>query len=216
MEAEWNGNVAAASAFCQNMRPWSGVLGITTWADPVQQDWLGVARAIAPCANLWIPQQYDNWLAAQAVPSEETIIQPGIDLSTEFGPNNVLALVKLIAGRHESAWFWEYVYAQENQNFVRTLTAILHGETLAELPGLVDIAQELTPPDPGYQFAYVTGPNDTSLADIAGHLGVSNWFEQLYKPNMVAIESAAAAAGHAAGSSGGLVIAAGVKLNYNL
>jgi hypothetical protein len=114
METEWNGQVTAAQIFNEQMRPWPGILGVTTWADPQYQNWLGVASNIAPCVNLWIPQRYDNWLASVSLPSEETIIQPALDLSQEFGPNNVLGLAKSYANEHLSGWIWEYVYAKDN------------------------------------------------------------------------------------------------------
>ena len=216
METEWDGQVAAASLFESIMRPLPLVLGITTWADPTQQGWLGVAQALSPCANLWIPQQYDNWLANQPVPAEETILQPGVDLSSEFGPNDVLDIVKRIAARGQSAWLWDYNYAVRNQPFTRTLAAILHGEphALDQLPVAAIAAGESATPDAGFSHAYVTTAADTTLAEVGAQLGIGNWYEQLYKPNMEAIEQAARAAGHP-GSSSGVIIVAGVKLNYN-
>jgi hypothetical protein len=126
METEWDGQEEAATLFEEQMRPWPGVLGVTTWADPADQNWLGVAQALAPAVNLWIPQRYDNWLAAQVLPGEETIVQPALDLSQEFGPNAVASLANHVAAEGESAWIWEYVYAQQYPALVRQITSVLH------------------------------------------------------------------------------------------
>lgn len=126
MEVEWNGQVAAAKQFESLFRPWNGVLGVTTWADPIYQNWLGVMAALAPAVNLWIPQRYDNWLASQGLPPEATIVQAAVDLSQEFGPNNVTSQVLRIAAAGGSAWIWDNAYAQANPGLARQLTSILH------------------------------------------------------------------------------------------
>lgn len=126
METEWNYQVGAARQFESEMRPWSGVLGVTTWADPAYQGWLGVIAAIAPAVNVWIPQRYNNWLANQSMPPEVTIVQPAVDMSLEFGANNVTSIVASIARAGGSAWIWDNVYAAGNQPLARNLCAILH------------------------------------------------------------------------------------------
>jgi hypothetical protein len=126
METEWDGQVAAAEQFASIFRPWVGTLGVTTWADPIYQNWVGVMAALAPAVNVWIPQRYDNWLASQALPAEATIIQPAVDLSQEFGPNNVTSQVLRIASRGGTAWIWDNAFARANPGLARNLTAILH------------------------------------------------------------------------------------------
>lgn len=126
MEVEWNGQVQAAKLFNELMRPWPGVLGVTTWADPAYQNWDSVIAEIAPCTNLWIPQRYDNWLASQVLPPEASIVQPAVDLSQEFGPNNVTSQVLRIAAAGGSAWLWDNAFAADNPGLARQLTSILH------------------------------------------------------------------------------------------
>lgn len=213
METEWDNQLAAARLFESIMRPVPCVLGVTTWADPAYMGWLGVAQAIAPCVNVWIPQQYNSWLAAQPVPAEETIVQPGIDLSNEFGANDVVAIARAAASRRESVWVWEYTYAQRYSSLMLEIARIMH----AGPPALVaegNTAALAITPDTGFDHAVIT-TDSTSLGQLAARAGLSNWYQELYKPNMEAIEAGARAAGNPAGSSGGTVIVPGVKLNYN-
>lgn len=131
MEAEWNGQVAQAEAFAGHLRPVPGLLSISTWADPTQQDWQGVARALAPAANAWTPQQYTNWLSgasqAEYDPAIFTCIQPGIDLTQEFGHNDQATVVRaaILHGAH-TFYFWEYRVALANPDLVDQLVSIIH------------------------------------------------------------------------------------------
>lgn len=129
MEAEYNGQVAAAQLFESLMRPVAGLLSVSTWADPTQQDWLGVAEALAPCVNQWVIQQYTDWLAAQEgeYPAETfTCIAPGVDLRPEFGADNALAIVDEAVKRgQQTVFIWEYESAQANPALVRQIVAAM-------------------------------------------------------------------------------------------
>lgn len=118
MEAEWNGQVWAAQLFESIMRPWPGLLSVSTWADPNLQDWDGVALALAPCVNAWTPQRYTDWLAHQPLPPEETIVQPGVDMTGEFGVNHPL----IIAHGQPCVFAWEYQSALANPGLSNALT----------------------------------------------------------------------------------------------
>ena len=80
METEWNGNVAAAQLFASIMKPMTQPLSVTIVADPTVQNWNGVLAALAPVVNSWVPQYYDTWLSQQSLPSEATVVQPGVDI----------------------------------------------------------------------------------------------------------------------------------------
>lgn len=127
MEVEWNGQVQAADLFESIMRPWPGKLIVSTWADPLQQDWANVVKALAPCVDAWGPQQYDNWLDAQnqqLVNLGETVIFPELDLSQEFGPNDVLGNVRTALQRgQKSIWFWELALAERDPRLLRACIA---------------------------------------------------------------------------------------------
>lgn len=172
METEWDNQVAAAQHFEQIMRPAPIILGVTSWADPAYQGWIMVTQALAPAVNYWVPQQYDNWLAEQPLPSEVTIVQPGIDLSQEFGPNGVVSIVDRIAARGESCWIWEYTYAEQNPGLMRQISAILHAEHTSIVEGGTVSGPESTFPET-YQD-YTTRSED--LADgvrgLAARYGV--------------------------------------------
>lgn len=131
MEAEYNGATAAASLFESLMRPVPGLLSVSTWADPVQQQWEGVAHTIAPCVNQWVIQQYTNWLAAQEGqydPAVFTCIAPGVDLRPEFGADNALAIAEAArAHGHQTLYIWEYESARANPGLVRQIVAAMAG-----------------------------------------------------------------------------------------
>lgn len=66
-----------------------------------------------------------------------------------------------------------------------------------------------TAPGSGKAAYQTTGE---SLADIAKKLGLSNPYQELFQPNMSAIETAARAAGFPGGSDQGSILPAGVWL----
>ena len=129
MEAEYNGQTAAAQLFESLMRPVAGLLSISTWADPVEQQWEGVAHDLAPCVNQWVIQQYTNWLAAQEGqydPAVFTCIAPGVDLRAEFGADDPVAIARAAkAHGHQTLYIWEYESAKANPALCRELVAVM-------------------------------------------------------------------------------------------
>lgn len=209
MEVEWNGQVAAAERFAALMRPLSGALYISTWADPYQQNWAGVVRALAPIASAWGPQQYNNFLAAQEsqlIALNERCIQPAVDLTGEFGANDPVAIAKkaLAHGQH-SLWLWEYEPAMRNPTLVRSLVSVMRG---APVPPV----NPPNPPGPPTTRQYSIESGDT-LSGIATKLNLPNWFQDLYLPNRAAIEAAAHAHGRPTSDNGSLIFP-GTVLSY--
>ncbi len=211
MEVEWNGRVAEAERFAALMRPVAGMLYLTTWSDPYQQDWSGVTRALAPCVNAWVPQQYNNWLAAQEgqlTALGETCIQPAFDLTSEFGANDPFALTRQARARgHTTIWLWEYQPALRNPNLTRGITAAM-GNPLASGAPVTLPAPQRSP----RQHVYVVRAGDT-LSAIATRLNLPNWYADLYLPNRGAIEATAKAHGQP-NSHDGALIYPGEALNY--
>jgi hypothetical protein len=193
MEIEWNGRTADAIHFATLMRPVPGFLYVTSWADPYQQDWSGVTRALAPCVNAWVPQQYTNWLAAresQLIALGETCIQPALDLTTEFGANDPLALARQARSHgHTTIWLWEYQPALSRQDYVRSIAAVMG---------------DPTPPPAPAPRTYTVQPGDT-LTSIAHKLGLPHWRTTLYNLNRDAIEAAARAHGQPNSHNGDLI-----------
>lgn len=129
-EDGYNNQAAAAQHFADLIINKPGLYGLTTWADPDQQGWDGVVRALLPVVNGWIPQAYNTWLGAQLgedIRLGELNIQPAIDLSQEFGANNQYAIASQAKGRGESAiWLWEYSLMQAQRQLTQSLAALMH------------------------------------------------------------------------------------------
>ena len=128
MEAEFNHQTAAAQLYEQLLRPVAGLLSVSTWADPAQQQWEGVARDLAPCVNQWVIQQYTDWLSnqesAEFDASVFTCIAPGVDLRPEFGQDDVLQIVDDCIHRgHQTLYIWEYESARANPTLVREIVS---------------------------------------------------------------------------------------------
>ena len=211
MEVEWNGHVADAERFEQLMRPVDGLLYVTSWSDPRQQDWLGVTRALAPCVNAWVPQQYDNWLAAQEgqlTALGETCVQPAFDLTGEFGANDPFALTRQALSRgHTTIWLWEYQPALRNPNLTRSIAAAMGNQLASGAPVTLP-----APTRPPRQRVYIVRAGDT-LSAIAIRLNLPNWYADLYLLNRATIEAAAQAHGRP-NSQNGALIYPGEALTY--
>jgi hypothetical protein len=96
MESQWNGQVAWAEQMCTALQSLPGVLMVTTWGDPDQQDWSGVLRALNPCVDVYIPQAYDNYLAGttwvEFAADGASCIFPAVNMTNEDGPNNPVVI----------------------------------------------------------------------------------------------------------------------------
>lgn len=129
MESEWNGQYAAGTLFEQCMRPVPGLLWVTTFGDPKVQHFPIVQ--IAPAVNAWVPQDYDNYLAAMdGLDASEgmTIVEPAVDLSQEFGANNVEGIAAQMRSRgHKTLWVWCHAFAVTNPTLLRAVVAAFKG-----------------------------------------------------------------------------------------
>ena len=124
LEVEFNGAVDAAVAFEAAMRPVPGVLYVTTWADPAEQNWIQVINALAPCVNGWIPQIYNNYLEHAAVNEYPAglCVYPAIDLTQEFGANDPVQIAKDVHSVSPALFVWEYLPATQNPALVAQIT----------------------------------------------------------------------------------------------
>jgi|GEM_PF-1554929 len=127
MEVEWNGHVDWASRMNARLQPVPGVFLVSTWGDPFLQNWGGVIRALNPCVNAYMPQQYTNFLAScwqQFAQSGAECLQPTVDLSQEFGLNDPVAIAKAAYNQgHTALSVWYYGFAVENPGL---LDAVFH------------------------------------------------------------------------------------------
>ena len=218
LEVEWNGKVAQAQELASLLRPVPGLLSVSTWADPVQQDWEAVARALAPAVNAWTPQEYTNYLAglmnAQYDPAVFTCLQPGIDLTQEFGANDQASIARagLLHG-HETFYLWHLEIAQQNPDLLDQLVGIIkagQASTPAPIPA-PNPSPAPVPAPTGYR-AYVVENGDT-LSGIVLKLHLGYGWHTLYQQNMATIEAAARAHGQP-NSDGGNLIYPGETLHY--
>ena len=234
LEVEWNGQNLAANYLAAQFKGFKGDIIISTWADPVQQNWIGVLRALYPIASAVGPQMYTDWLALQegqitgasGIPADRVF--PALDIADMFGgANNPLATMHKMS-QHGSIWFWEYQAGLTNPNLVRTMTALV-GPLPTPTPGpvkaptpppVIKAPIPVTPvklPAPKQLnkqlwLNYVIGDGD-SLSGIAVKVGVTNWFADLYLPNKVQLDSIARQHG-AVDSQGGALIFPGTTIKY--
>lgn len=206
MEAEFNNQAGAAAVYESLLRPTPGLLSVSTWADPNQQGWQGVIAALSPAVNAWTPQQYTDWLAAQEVGGQLAgmglTIQPGIDLSPEFGSDHVMGIVQQAINRgHRTVYLWEYSTAQGNPALVQQVCEAMRAAfpTLPDMPPAPSPAPTGTPaptpapapapapaPQPAQPLHYTVRPGD-SLSKIAlGFYGDADW-ATLYNANRALI-----------------------------
>lgn len=224
MEAEYNGHPDWAAEFASAVASAPGLLSLSTWADPHEQNWDAVLRTLAPVCNAQTPQEYTNYLAGLAArefdPSIYTCIQPGIDLTQEFGANDQASIVRagLLKGQ-KTFYLWYYDAALKNPDLVHLLVSMIRSAEPGQgtvTPSPSPSPVPAPPPAPTPQPAptglrsYTVQAGDT-LSSIGGRLNV-NW-HTLYQLNMATIEAAARAHGHP-DSNGGALIFPGTVLHY--
>lgn len=212
MEAEWNNQAAAAETFAKLLEG-AGTLWCSTWADPNEQEWQGVVRALAPVIAVWGPQEYTRWLntqEGQLTALGVRCIHPELDLAKSFDAgNDPLAEAKTCIARGDgSIWLWELAYAKGNPPLVHAISSLFAAHPAPPPPPVVPPA----PPAPVGWLAYTIQAGD-DLVDIAHYLQLPSWFSDLYQPNMAEIESAARAHGQP-NSEQGRWIYPGTVLHY--
>jgi hypothetical protein len=212
LEVEWNYQAAAAQRFAAAMHDAPGDLFLTTWADPIQQGWGEVTRALAPVVRAWIPQQYSDWLAAQEgqlVALGESCLQPAIDLSGEFGGNHPIAIAQAAAARGQTTvWIWEWQFAagpfrQETQAIVATM------RRAGGLPS--PVPPPASNPSPGQTlYSYTIQPGQTLTSIAAGiqrRYRYAGSERDLFLANRAHLDQTARRYGHADSQNGNLIFA---------
>ena len=110
MEVEWNEQIGWASHLCSRMQSQSGVFLVSTWADPSLQNWSSVLQALNPCVGAYMPQQYNNYLGSFWRDFGGVCLQPTLDMTQDFGPNDPVALAAAASQQGCSAisiWYYE-------------------------------------------------------------------------------------------------------------
>lgn len=181
MEAEYNGETTAAQRFLQALQGLLLPFAITTFADPLYQNWKPILDIFDPFVCCWLPQRYSTWLAGQLFPVSKPCL-PIVDLTTEFGPNNPVA----IAEHTPYVSVWEY---QQIAVYPAEVQAIIKAKKGNPAP---------LPPPPGHGLYTVVAGDTLSL--IASRFNVDE--HALYEQNKTLIEATANAHGFANSNNG--------------
>ena len=123
--AGWAKQIAAA------LQPIPGQVWVSCPANPVESGQLPFLQAMAPATNAFMPMAYNDYLAGK-YPGDfaqlgQVCVQPTIDLSPEFGANNVPAIVaQILAGGAQAISIWEYGFAQNLASLLDQAVALFH------------------------------------------------------------------------------------------
>lgn len=213
MEVQWNGKVAAANALAKLMANRPAPFIVSTWADPVQQNWVDVIKCLDPVVDAWGPQQYTAWLSGQEQfqwTAEKDRIMPEIDITSVFTNSPLAVLKDAIARGHRSIWIWEYLQALRQPNLVRQMLAMMAPQLTTAKPVKLPAPEHKL--SPIIYRKYTVVPGDT-LSEIASKLHLHNWFQDLYILNKNILDQAAQRRGQHDSRSGALIYP-GTVLQY--
>jgi len=129
----WAGGDSATRArdIARVLGPIRGKLWVSCPADPIRNNQLGFLQAIAPAVDAFMPMAYSNELATTWKHDFERIkpgacIQPTLDLSQEFGGNNVLGVAdSFIHNGALAISCWEYGFATSNPGLLNSIREIM-------------------------------------------------------------------------------------------
>jgi hypothetical protein len=138
MEVEWNGDVASAQTLAAALQPVPGMLLISTWADPSEQAWSDVIRALAPATDVFMPQQYNDYLAGfwgEFANDGASFLIPTIILDQSFGVNHPVTIAQSAASQgHPAISIWYYDLAIANPGLVDQVVATFPESTSSSTP----------------------------------------------------------------------------------
>jgi hypothetical protein len=173
METEFNGQVIWAQQLCAALKPISGIFGVTSWADPIQQSWTGVLQALTPCVNFWMPQAYDDFLASLYLGQYSAYglpVYPVLKLGSEVGPNNLLQNAQ--NAKSPIIALWEYQAIAAYAAIIKNIVAMLGGGNAVKIPaGWTDDGVTLTSPN----GIPVTGPFRAYILDPHNNWDAMNY-----------------------------------------
>lgn len=242
MEAEWNGQEGSAALLASYLKAFTGDVIVTTFADPAEQNWVGVLKQLAPHVSAWMPQVYTTFLdnAEQEFKTDANIdlnkVFPVVDIADLFaGGSPVIALADAVKRGQDSFAVWEYGAMLSNINLVKTLLALLPKTgvnmsgpvvsqpvtspvvTVAPHPTATNpITAPVTLPNAGtspIRYAKYTIVDGDTLEKVAEKLHISNWYQDLFLPNRVTLNTVAKAHGQISSDNGNLIYS-GTVLDY--
>lgn len=145
IESKWNGRVDYATALNTAFSTNTNTLYVSLLADPQpQQNQGAVLQAMAPSVNVWLPQVYDDYLAGVWLQEFNALglscLQPTIDLSHEFGSNNILSMLH---GMGNSVSIWEYGFAISNPPLLDQVISTIGEPSVVQISSVGEIADFL-------------------------------------------------------------------------
>ena len=102
-------------------------------ANPVSAGQEGAFKALSPSVNVWMPMVYSTYLDSKWETEIKQInaqacIQPTLDLSQEFGPNDPAAIARHFKSAGCLAMScWEYAIAEQNSNVLDQVVQAFEG-----------------------------------------------------------------------------------------
>lgn len=127
MEAEWNGQVQWATQLFGGLRGVPGIFLVSTWANPAQQGWGDIVKALNPIVAAWMPQQYTLFLASQWAQFGDlgaSCLAPTVNLTDGFGINDPVAIASAAYMQgHATLSLWHHASAMNNPGLVDQVLA---------------------------------------------------------------------------------------------
>lgn len=186
-EVEMNGDTVAAQRIASDLKDHSGVLVLSTWADPAQQNWLQNLSILRSVVNLFSPQFYNNYLENTWI-VDLPALAPAVDLTQGFGPNAPAAIAQHFKEQGAtSLWLWDYFYCLQYPGIFADIIN-------AWKPGTV------APPHPSM---YTIAPGDT-LTSIANAFHTAP-YPFLYTRNAATLDRIARLHGYPSSYRGNLI-----------
>jgi hypothetical protein len=142
----WSGNAGDAQAIHDGLVNQPGLFLASIPANPDA----GTFRPMASVIDMAMPMSYDDYLVSVTAGNMSSIgsmpVSPTLDLTNEFGPNNLVANTQW-AKQYEQVTFWYYGFAVSNPGLLDQLVSIVQGGSTLPLPiGWTDSGTSLSNP----------------------------------------------------------------------
>lgn len=143
--ADWEGDTNSAAAKCASqlaaaLKPLPGKLWLSLPADYANNNQNATFQALAAATNVFMPMAYSDHLtqvykSQMLALNSGACIQPTLDLSQEFGANDVLANAKKIkADGCPAVSLWYEGFATQNPSLVDQIVSVFGGSPSVQPP----------------------------------------------------------------------------------
>jgi hypothetical protein len=133
METEFNGRVDLAHEMATALAKHNGIIYCSTWADPELQNWTYVIEVLKNIVDVWMPQQYSNWLANDeslwtTLGIPPTAIEPTINLSPSLVNDPITIARQAYQRKHQAISLWYDQLALWSPSYVDSIVSIMKPE----------------------------------------------------------------------------------------